>query len=78
MPRNERDEVAHLASDYVVPHPGVYDLLLGGVCRHPGSGANDCLVWNDGIKFAAAPKDGRSPSGKNLIAGLSVIDDEAC
>ncbi len=78
MPRNERDEVGHLALGNVVPHPGIYDLLLGGVRRHPGSRANDCLAWNDGIKLAASPEHRRSPMGKNLIAGLSVIEDEAC
>jgi hypothetical protein len=77
MPRNERDEVGYLAPGNVVPHPGIYDLLLGGVRRHPGSRANDCRARNDGVKLAAPPEDGRSPTGKNLIAGLSVIDDEA-
>jgi hypothetical protein len=41
-------------------------------------GCPGCLAWNDGIELAASPEDGRSPMGKNLIAGLSVIDDEAC
>jgi hypothetical protein len=77
MSRNERDEVGYLAPGNVVSHPRIYDLLLGGVRRHPGSRANDCLAWYDGIELAASPEDGRSPMGKNLVAGLSVIDDEA-
>jgi hypothetical protein len=78
MPRNERDEVGHLSPGNVVPHPGIYDLLRGGVHRHPRSRANDCLAWNDGIKLAAPPEDGQSPLRKHLVAGLIVIDDEAC
>jgi hypothetical protein len=69
MPRSERDEVGHLAPGNVAPHPGIYDLLLGSVRRHPGSRANDCLAWNDGIKLAASPEDGRAQAGDQQPAG---------
>jgi hypothetical protein len=71
---DEGDEVGHLAPGDVVPHPGIYDLLLGGVRRHPGSRANDCLAWNDGIELAASPEDGQTPCVRASAVGHPAVE----
>jgi hypothetical protein len=76
LPREERGEVGHLAPGNVVPQPAVDDGLRGCVCRHPGLRAGDRLPRDNRVTFASSPENRRPLSGQDLIAGLSVINDE--
>jgi hypothetical protein len=45
--------------------------------RHPGLRAPDRLPRYNSVKLASAPENGRPRPGKNRVAWLEVLDDEA-
>src|SRR5258705_7813244 len=76
LPREERGEIAHLAPGNVVPQRAVNDAFRGCVRRHPGLRAGDRLPRDNRVTLAPSPENRRPLPGQDLIAGLTVIDDE--